>query len=790
MNNFARIPEELKNTPNWIVWRQEHVQGAPKPTKVPYDALKRSLASRQSHASSVDPRTWSSFDEALAALDSHLFSGLGFCFGPEDPYCGIDLDYTNGDQLAYERQVQIHNHFDTYSEISPSGRGVHMIVKASVPAGRKRAFIEIYSSGRFFTMTGNVWNDKPIQDRQEYTQALWEELDTSSASLVVKPGDPIQRQSDRAVYDRCIASANGQKFYKLWQGDWRNVVNERTGIPYSSQSEADQALINIIAYHTQNRDQIHNMFLQSGLGQREKARRVDYVQRNITKAFDQIVPTIDLEAAKNNILAKLAAEKEAAHAQPSVTTGAQAAIAAAMAANPSLHMNGAAVNLPPTGIIQPPGLLGEIAGYMYVNASRRVPEIALMGALGFMAGVCGRAFNISATGLNQYFLLLAETGRGKDAMSQGIDMIIDEFRQDLPAADKFRGPARLESGQALIKLISENHSFVSVMSEFDKFLQNLTSIRASGPTVLLKGLLLELYMKSGQGAVYAGAAYSDKQKTIKPVKSPAFSLLGECTPEKFFELLSSDLVREGFLPRFLMIEYTGIRVEQNNTRTPLDKSTRKRLEALMFQAISMNNKDQAMPVALDADTDRMSIAYGRHIDDQINKTKGDAIAELWNRAHLKVLKLAGLVAVGNNPFQPVVTPEVFMWAVNLVERDVQGMLARFEQGAIGSDDSRQLADAKKAIREYIERPFDALRGYQINRQLHEAKVIPYVYLQRKLHNLSSFNNDKRMSPTAAIQKTLSTLMATGNLVQVNPDQAGVAFGSGARGKCYQILEVD
>ena len=60
----------------------------------------------------------------------------------------------------------------------------------------------------------------------------------------------------------------------------------------------------------------------------------------------------------------------------------------------------------------PPGLVGEIAQFIYAQAPRPVPEISLAGALGMIAGIVGRAYNISGTGLNQYTLLLAPTGTG------------------------------------------------------------------------------------------------------------------------------------------------------------------------------------------------------------------------------------------------------------------------------------------------------------------------------------------------------------------------------------------
>lgn len=74
----------------------------------------------------------------------------------------------------------------------------------------------------------------------------------------------------------------------------------------------------------------------------------------------------------------------------------------------------------------PPGLVGEIAQFIYAQAPRPVPEIALAGALGMVAGIAGRAYNVSGTGLNQYTLLLAPTGTGKEAIASGIDKL---FRQ-------------------------------------------------------------------------------------------------------------------------------------------------------------------------------------------------------------------------------------------------------------------------------------------------------------------------------------------------------------------------
>jgi hypothetical protein len=103
----------------------------------------------------------------------------------------------------------------------------------------------------------------------------------------------------------------------------------------------------------------------------------------------------------------------------------------------------------------PPGLLGEIARFIHDAAPRPVPEIALAASIGLMAGICGRAYNISNTGLNQYVLLLAPTGTGKEAMASGISRLMSAVvtKESTKAAMDFIGPGDIASGQALLKYL-------------------------------------------------------------------------------------------------------------------------------------------------------------------------------------------------------------------------------------------------------------------------------------------------------------------------------------------------
>lgn len=140
------IPEELKAHHQWVVWRLELRDGESKPTKVPYYAVDRK-------ASSTDPATWLSFDAAWALYERGRFNGVGYVFSPDDPYCGIDLD----PELPTADRETILRRFGSYAELSPSGRGHHIIVKAKLPGGgRKKGSIEVYDRARYFTVTGHV----------------------------------------------------------------------------------------------------------------------------------------------------------------------------------------------------------------------------------------------------------------------------------------------------------------------------------------------------------------------------------------------------------------------------------------------------------------------------------------------------------------------------------------------------------------------------------------------------------------------------------------------------------
>ena len=145
--SLDNIPEELRCRPQWVVWKLERRKD--KLTKVPYSPRTRKPAK------SNDLMTWATFEEAVNALESGQYSGVGFVFCSGDPYTGIDLDDCHDPKsgVIQEWALEIVETVSAYAEISPSGRGLHIIVRGELENSR-RGNIEVYSQKRFFTMTG------------------------------------------------------------------------------------------------------------------------------------------------------------------------------------------------------------------------------------------------------------------------------------------------------------------------------------------------------------------------------------------------------------------------------------------------------------------------------------------------------------------------------------------------------------------------------------------------------------------------------------------------------------
>lgn len=767
---FQNIPHEMRSYPHWVCWRYEDTDSK-KPTKVPYNPRTGTLASV------TDPNTWSTFEDACKVVtETNWYNGIGFVLTDADPFAFIDLDDTKGDQQAFDMQLKIYNEFNSYAERSPSGNGLHIIVKGKLESGRRRSFIEVYSSQRYMTMTGDVFRPAPINDCNELLNVLWAQMGSGSVAAAVYAGVAEEKETDAQIIEKATNAANGEKFLALLRGNWQDY--------YPSQSEADFALVDIIAFYTQNRAQIARIFRNSGLGQRDKAKRTDYVNYMLNKSFDRMLPPVDIDGLQNQLneaLAKRAREEAAAKVPASQHSN-------VVPIRPQVEV---AVPQPSNDVYSvPPGLVGKLAQFIYAQAPRPVPEIALAGALGLVAGIVGRSYNISGTGLNQYVLLLAPTGTGKEAIASGIDKLMAAVIKTVPASVDFIGPGEIASSQALIKYMSKQAvSFVSLVGEFGLQLQQMGAVNAPSHLLGLRRMLLDLYNKSGEGKVLRPSIYSDREKNTAAVTAPAFTLLGESTPEKFYEALHEGMIYEGLLPRFTTIEYHGERppLNVNHIHAQPSFDVIEMLATLCAHSLMLNSQHKAIHVQHTPESKAMFDSYDVHCDTQINNSANEVRRHLWNRAHIKALKLAALVAVGCNPYDPTITPDVAQWAMNIITADVKNLLKRFDAGDIGTDndETKQLGEVVKSVKTFVVSPWHEVSKYagEGSSHLHSARIVPYSYINKRLSAVAVFRKD-RAGPTGAIKRALMTLCERGDLQEVSKATMAKDYGTSAR--CFMI----
>lgn len=767
---FENLPLEMREFRQWIVWRFEDCEGS-KPTKVPYSPITHRPVSVR------DANSWGSYDDAVnVARSNNTYAGIGFVLTEADPYAFIDLDDTGGDRIEFDRQMKIYNQFDSYAELSPSGNGLHIIVRGAIPSGRRRSKIEIYSNLRFMTMTGNVHRGGPIGNYHDLLNVLYEQMGGDRDNSAAYMGNEPETQSDEELVAAASTAANGEKFYDLYSGNWHKH--------YASQSEADMALVDIIAYYTFNRQQVARVFRESALGQRAKAQRVDYVDYMLNKCFDNRLPPIDFDGLRNQLDEVLA---QRARMNPDPTPQSEIIddfdeTAGIIDAAPVVTLeNKRSVYSPP------PGLMGEIAQFIYSAAPRPVPEIALAGAMGLMAGIVGRAYNVSGTGLNSYTMLLAGTGTGKEAIARGISRLIKEVGAAVPTASEFIGPGEIASPQAITKFMSKGRtSFVSVLGEFGLYLRTMSGPFANPNMLGIKRFLLDVFNKSGNGDSMQPSIYADSDKNTAVLNSPNLCIIGESTPERFYESIDEEMISEGLIPRFTIIEYIGKRPPLNRNHESVMPSFNlvTNLASLCGQAMLMNSQNKHINVLQNREATARFEAFDTYCDDRINSDGSrDYSKQLWNRAHIKALKLAATVAVGCNPYDPVIDLPTAEWAIGIICADAQGIESRFNAGRIGanSQETDQLEAVTKALKHYVTSPISTVEKYvgglKNVAHLHKMGIVPFSYVSRKVGAAAAFRKDAR-GATDAVRRTLRIMIDRGDIIEIPKGELIKNHGAG------------
>ncbi len=795
--NWRNLPEDLRERAQWLLAGPDATGALKVPTTVTESGY---LAP----GSDTNTAHWLDFDTAISFAQEYRY-GLGYCLHPDDPFTCVDFDVKNQHNAPnnpekwttkerFEQMQSIVADLDSYTELSQSGQGVHVWVRGKIGEGLKRASVEVYSQWRFVACTGRAINSLPINQRQEEITMLVSAM--RAAQEAARSSGLLEGETeidDNELMRRAWNAHNGEKFRQLWAGDWQSMG-------YPSQSEADLSLMSMLTFYSRNNEQCRRLFRHSKLGEREKAlkndRYLDYTLRLIRgrqAKEDSMLAAVDLQAIK---LAESVRKPEPVQEVKPVD---DATRAAAMAYAASLQAAGLPPSPPPPvppsppvappvpdgGLPWPPGMMGRLAQFIYHSAPRPVREVAIVAALGWYAGVCGKAWVIPGSGLNLYIILVARSAIGKEAMHSGLAALTHRLRDGAPGAGNFVDFSDFASGPALAKACAAQPSFVNVAGEWGRKLQRLASQQTDGPMQSLRTVMTNLYQKSGPASIVGGITYSSKDNNIASISGVSFSMIGETTPSTLYASLTESMMEDGFLSRFNIVEYAGERPPANPYQNLVpDNILTSACQELCTHALTLNGNHQRCEVQRTKEAAVLMDAFDLECDAQINASAEESNRQMWNRAHLKMARVAALLSVADNHMQPVIQVHHVEWALDLVRRDIALMQRRMASGDVGQGDSSRERKLLHVMHEFLSQPVAA--SYGVPAAMPRDGVVPRKYLQMRVYSVAAFAAHP-YGAKRALDDSIASLIDSGYIVEMDKTKAAEAYTF--QGRCFRIVNL-
>jgi hypothetical protein len=200
------------------------------------------------------------------------FDGFGFVTSKTDPYVLIDLDHVidgTGVTADWAQEiVSAAKREGGYIERSPSGTGYHIIGRGrQLENGSKKNDAEIYTSGRFFTITGDVVSspDGALGELGDTTALVRARINSvpPKSAINTHAGNGARSaahdtQMDDALIDQARNAKDGAKF--------RRLFDEGNSSGYPSASEADAALAWMLCFWAEkDAATIERLMLRSAL---------------------------------------------------------------------------------------------------------------------------------------------------------------------------------------------------------------------------------------------------------------------------------------------------------------------------------------------------------------------------------------------------------------------------------------------------------------------------------------------------------------------------------------------
>lgn len=693
------IPELLTQLDRWVIWRNDPAPGG-RTTKVPYDAV------TLRRAKSNDPSTWASYKQAeLAAISDPSIAGVGIMLGDLGDgrtLCGVDLDDCIVDGRVVDEAADIMRSVHTYWETSPSGFGVKGFGFGKKPEGSRSVAkthgfgqMEVYDSGRWFAVTGDYLSDADVVDVQQPLVALLEQYGLAptrkpepAQPILVRPAamaDKLNRASAYlATMDPAIEGSGGHSAL------FRAACTMVNGFCLTQQE----------AYHLLATEYNPRCGPPWDLGntteRREFERKIEQAMKASHEHPRGYLLDDGVPAANPAQMIGIDFDAIARNGRKSVTKSGGDLSEKAPITSDEAHYPDKPNYIPiPTHLLEPPGLLGKVAGWINSTASKSQPELAVANAIALVGALLGkkvRTPNNSRT--NFYTLGVGESCCGKDHSRIQVKQLVS-----YAGAGEIMAGEEVTSGQAIMRVASADTGKLLQLDEIGHFFSNVTSGVAATHEKSVIPTLTKIFTSAGTTVFGKEFANADSDPRIDLVE-PCLCLYGTATPHQLFSSFNASQVQDGFLGRLLIF------VSQDPAPDWRDVEDRVPPKGLCEQVARWA---QFKPEAPEGTGNIAAATYGAQIvpytdeakailttfrdktndlrKEMIDTEGGNSLHALWGRAAEQAEKLA-LIASMDEPTDTLrITGGAMRWATELVSALVSGLvdLAEVEVSENGHD---------------------------------------------------------------------------------------------------------
>lgn len=658
---------------------------------------------------------------------------IGFYLMPGDPFCCVDMDLKDSwsdeqKQQAGARYAKIVETFGSYTEISRSGNGLHMWIYSIPQEGKRRDGVEVYSQYRFIICTGNHWDISPLtvagatgSATEAHVANMLHLLLSEMTSTDNSDGfemreytedefdaDPHAIQ-DQDIYIQLCEQENGILFKQLWEGRWDvNEIDHTLGErSFPSQSEAEFALIDFLCFKTKYNFQVRRLFMYSKMSDRyddsrrdpgDKIKKPYHLERMISRyRYDSHIKSLSVKAIVESNVTNILEQKSNLIQQTTPE-------------RPLMEFRTSDGNYSTeevTDLDWPPGFMGELARSMYRSSLYPIKDICILSSLALFSGICGKSWNtFTKSGLNNYFTLVAKSGIGKEAFRSNIESLLGQVSLFGGSGGKqcigvervldcttYASDSALRKGTVIEAGFIGCGSILHYRTETGSFFRNAKNEMGKAKDIMDE--MLSLYDKGHFYAVSGGTRHSSKENTTSGGKVVAYSFAGETTPDEFYGYLDDRMMSNGIMSRFIVWECHAQRPLMNRDMTTqypdniLDTVGHIYREAVKLATgqepsyVYMSNDAIAKWESLDVEVQRY---LNKGDDDQ--EVQDEMFRQLYNRKSLKLLRISSLLAIADNNVKPVISMEHYLWAEKFIDEANSRMIARYNAGDIGANDSQ------------------------------------------------------------------------------------------------------